>query len=94
MFLVGKVKKRNHTLFFAAAFKYIDAASFLMAVDPLETICFIIFFPESRVFQIQFIQVFHETGESSMKWIIQKHPVLLAFFIPFTELADFISHEI
>ena len=65
-----------------------------MAVDPLETICFIIFFPESRVFQIQFIQVFHETGESSMKWIIQKHPVLLAFFIPFTELADFISHKI
>ena len=65
-----------------------------MAVDPLETVSRIISFPESRMFQIKLIKISHKMSKSLMNRIIQKHPVLLTFFIPFSKLSDFISHKI
>ena len=65
-----------------------------MAVYPSETVSLIIFFPEGGMLQIQFIQIFHKMCESIMSRIIQEHPVLFSFFVPFAELSDFISHEI
>ena len=65
-----------------------------MTVDPSEAVCFVILFPECRVFKIKMVQIFHEAGKSFMDRIIKQHPVLFALLIPFTELADLISHEI
>ena len=65
-----------------------------MAVDPLEAVCLVILLPESRVLKVKLVQVFHETCKSLMDRIVEEHPVLFTLFIPFTELADLISHEV
>ena len=94
LFTVGKIKDSDDSFTASYAFKGVDTPLLLMAVQPPKAIGIVIFFRQSKMLQINMVQVHHEAMELPMYRKIQQVPVLLPLFIPLSQLPNLIPHKI
>ena len=92
--LIRQVKDGGDTLLSVGSLKSVDAAFFLMAVQPGEPFRSIVAAKKGRMLQIEFVQILHKAMEGVMYGVFQDIPILLPLLIPFPQLSELISHKV